>query len=1054
MKPLVALVLASVAAHAESLETADLAKLRDPSKREAEVIRLTKTDSESYILTETRLLTAPQKNGAAPLLVLTASREYQSSVGSIIDGEYETEKPEELFSIVANPAPFRTTPDLDPVRDAVLMIFNSKGGEIRPFDGDDYTSEGYYFDFDKDGILDRADASSHSVDGAKNDSVSVFELRTLEATPRTLLEVIFNWHPKSADDGNEWAFTCFDDDKDGIAEIGFGPEGATDPREQRRFTFRWDAEAKRYSAGDIPARSHIRVVKPGETLASIAKAGGLGYPVNEEPSDEDPEKTPPPVSNQLPYTFTSFKDRPTTETAAFFLGKKRRDDYYPEDSFPTRLPEKFWDLPAKQAALSLAGENRIPAHREKWMLAVDDRNGIAPPSSGWLVYDWGSSGCYSFSSSLTALHFGVEDPSLIVFGYNTIGAVGRNPWADQPMHNVRVIKLTSQEARFLADTIFWLDRIRTFSPRKSERDGYGNVSSTADGHGTLTLYSDQPPREIASGTVWAASSISGNWGGGYTRNVFTNLSGFLVGESLPEKLGDRWKTAPDIGFQNLATSTKDRLTPRVDAKARRQLSDSFAAILAQHARSPIPPQALERLAYAAGYEALTDLLPALETLLAALPAVTDEDKEYNALRKRVQDDPSGSPFDGKSPEDEKAQERYWKLGDKRKFLPAAILREPLTGVIRQLRLAGDPANLAKAATADGPDSRWALNQVLRNNPEAWAAIMIGKFNKADKKSRNTIFQTLVSGAPTFAKRVIADLSPADRQALILEITSYHREHEADEIARDIPLLISLIKDKEAELYRRGSAMSELAGLTLTPAQLDDFTELLVREIKQPQRGEYGSNTRASAVLALSQAGGTAGHLKLITTTPGIVDDALAEGFEAIVRMAKDRTDRSRLLADFIRPRFTKSNGSMNDLFLYALAYDLRSLAPDIAAFASEGPGVRDGDGADYYGGGFKSPVGQRYHVAREITALWSETDPAARARLWTCFVAAHPTSFGQKQHRSPLAEQLTDLAAGQIRNLPGPQRREAIDTALSLIPMPVYSTDAKTWLKDLGSSGE
>jgi len=1056
MKTLFALMLVSATTHADSLKSTDLEKLRNPSTRDAEVARLTELDPSSYTLTQARLLTARQKNGAPPLYVLSASHEYLSSITPGNYGGYKIENPEKLFDLAARTVPFRTEPDLDLVRESALMVFDSKGKEVRPFGGNNYTNEGYYFDFDHDGLLNRADSTNYAVDEAPKDSVQVFELQSIEAKPKTLLEVIFNWHPQSAADENDWGFTCFDDNKDGFVEIGFGPASAIDPQEQRRFVFRWDPVAKCYSAGEIPGHSHIRVVNPGETLAMIAKAGALGYPVIKNSSDPDSdEATPPLISKQAPYVFRSLKDRPASEVAAFFQGKLRRDSFSgPEDSFPNRLAEKLWDLAPKQAAMAIAEANRTPTHRQRWKLAVDDRNGLNPPESGWLIHDWGSSGCYSFSSHSFALRFGVADPSLTVFGYNSIGAVGRNPWADQPAHNVRIIKLTEPEARFIADTIFWLDRIRTFSPRKSDDHGFGGRSSTADGSATLTLYPDHAkPGKLAHGTVWATSTISGSWDADYNQETFINLAELLFSTGIPEKLGDRWNVAPEIDRQSLVTPTKERLAPRVNADARQQLSEDFAAILDRHAKDPIPPAALADLVNAAGVEALTDLLPALRNLLAALPAENAEDKEFAALEKRFERDHFVNPLEDKeTAEHKKAYARFTALGDKREFVPSAILRGPLANSIHLLQLVGNTADLMNAAAEDGPDSRWALTQLRRIHPDGWATLMASKFSKADTDSRRSIFATIASGNPAAAKQLIAGINPAGHRDLIIEIAGYHKEHDTGSLANDLPVLLSLIRDRKQNFIRRGQAISLLAGLDPTTPLREEFTTLLVKEIKEPQQGEYGMNTLDSAVLALTEMDGTADHLELITTTSGIVDDAFEEGFEAILRMAKDRPDRNQLLASFIRPRFTKSNGVMNDIFLHVLSFDLRSLAPDIAKFATEGPIVKDGDGADYSGGGFKTPVGQRYHIAREITALWSESDPATVGRMWAFFVAAHPYQFNPKNRRSQMNQALAELAAKQIRSLPEPQRRETIDSAISLVRIPKYASPTEAWLRSLGAT--
>jgi hypothetical protein len=722
---------------------------------------------------------------------------------------------------------------------------------------------------------------------------------------------------------------------------------------------------------------------------------------------------------------------------------------------PNQLPENLWKLDPRQAAIAIAEANRTPSHRAKWQLALDDRRGVAPPASGWLTHRWSSSGCYSFSSHFFVLRFGVPEPSVTVFGYNSIGVVGRNPLADQPARNVRLIKLTEQEARFIADTVFWLDRIRSFSPRRN-RDSFAMRSSTADGFATVTIYPDHgKPRDLADGTVWATSSISGNWTDDYDPTTFVNLAELFIADGVPKMLGERWDVAPEIGYQNLATPTDVRLAPRVDNDARQQLVETYQTLLDRHARDPLPAAALAVLIGDAGDEALTELRPAIENLLAALPAETAEDREFAALEKRFERDHFGNPLGDEAAADHKtAYARYTKLRAEREFLPAAVLRGPLLAAIARLRLAQNTANLMNAAAEEGPDSNWALGQLRRIDAEAWAGIVASGFHKTDVESRRAIIDTLTAGRPQQIKPLIAELSPAEYRDLIIEITEYHRKHDTASVAKDVPVLMSLLRDSKVGFLQRGSAMSLLAEFDLTNESRSEFVALLEEEIRDPQKGEYGMDTLEEAVSALTRTSPGADHLDLITKTPGISHRAFETGFEAILVMAANRPDRDRLLADFIRPRFAKSEGMMNDIFLHVLAFDLRELAPDIAAFATEGPAVQDGDGADYSGGNFKGPAGQRYHLAREITALWTEPDPATLGRMWAFFAASRSSRFNPQDGHSRMEQALRELAAQHLKRLPTGQRRESVHSALILIPVPAYAAGTGKWLRQLAGESD
>ena len=120
MNPIFTFILAATVASADTLQQADLAKLRDPARRDAEVARLSECDKDKKILTSYQFLTANQPGGQPPLHVLCAASDYQLSRDEAIFGGYKLEKPEELFGKVASPVAFRFEPNLDPVRDSAL----------------------------------------------------------------------------------------------------------------------------------------------------------------------------------------------------------------------------------------------------------------------------------------------------------------------------------------------------------------------------------------------------------------------------------------------------------------------------------------------------------------------------------------------------------------------------------------------------------------------------------------------------------------------------------------------------------------------------------------------------------------------------------------------------------------------------------------------------------------------------------------------------------------------------------------------------------------------
>ncbi len=1035
--PLLLFSFLTIAHGKDDLAHVDLAKLHHPATA-LEIIKPLILPDEEWQLTGYVLLKAPQRDGKPPLHVLCAARDYISSYKS--SDEYESEDDSALFGKQEESVFSRTEPSLVPIRDSGLFVFDENGDEIRPFGGNNYIDEGYVCDFDRDGILDRADSTNYGLDEAPKHNIQGFDLESVEPNPRSLLRVIYNWHPDSADDANDWTFVCFDKNDDGFPEIAFGPldeNGKIRPE----IVFEWDAETNSYSAGKLPEKAHVHVMREGETLKSIAANGGLGYPLV-----KDIGTFPSVVDKRRDYVFKSLADRPIDEIAAFFNGTARRDHFDGAvGSFPDTLPENFLSMQPKKAAMALAEANRNPTHREQYRLAVDDLNGATPPPAGWADYNWVSSGCYSLSSESYVVRFGTPDPVLIAYGYNSIGVVGRNPYADQPANSARLIKLSEEQATFLAETTYWLDRIR--SKRLVPDDGsYGGSGSTADGFGSFNLYPENgAPREIASGTDWATSSISGCWTREYDRTVFINLTGLLFRKCIPQMLGDRWENGTGIEKQSLTTPTEDRLADRVGDQAREKLAEDFSSILELHSDSPLPPEVIARLCSAAGDEALVSLLPDLKKLHTSLPAPGKEDREFEKLRKRFARDHFGDFLEDQPDEHKNAYARYNELLEKRKFDFSAVVREELESAIGKLRLASDSAQLKQEIIDEGPNAQWALSLLRRNEPDTWAILVSANFSKADKEGKRTIFSILAAGHPPAAAQLLANLDAGEIQALILEIASYRQKHAAQDFPESIPPLIALAADRKVDIYRRGAAMETLSEAKLTDPQLRELTEILIAEIRDPEKSEYGSSTLGSALEALVALPDPAQHLDLISNLADLPGNAFPEGFRALEAMTRHNPARERILSDFLRTQFVQSHGMMNDHFAMALIYDIRILTPEIAKFASEKPDQEDGDGANYSGGNFKSPIGSRYHIAREITALWSENDPATLAKMWIAFVSAHPSYFDPERETGPARE----LAEKHIRVLPTAECRIAMHEIFTEFPRSEYYPATREWLRTI-----
>ena len=1016
---------------------ADLRKLDDPSRRTEEVARVVKQVEKTKILRGYRLLQASQRDGSGSLRVLVPELKYDFELegGGTFD-EYQIERPAELFDNglevdKASGLWSKAKADLDVIAGQRLILFDAKGHLIHPFGEHDEIRCGHLYDFNGDGILEFADNKPLEPIEVPGIEIGEFVLRTVEPIPRTLLRVIYNWHPEDYHEANEWIYTCHDEDRDGVIEIAFGPSNSLDDEELRQIVFRWDPATGSYSAGEIAPGAHIRILKEGETLADVKAAGGLKYePIRKTdsfPDEEDPVDVSPPV--RRPYVFQSLKDASDGDLISFFQGKEREDSFRPRGTIENRLPPGFWTMPPKQAALSFAAANRTAVHHRNWQLALDDRNGATPPDAGWIVYDWTSSGCYSLSTRLLAIRFGVDQPWLLATETNTNGAVGRNPLADQPGCMVRVVPLKREEADFMARTIFWLDRLRSRFLAGQE-DGSIRGGSTADGSAELFLLPDRKkPVTLGNGfrSVSATRPISALWEAAYTPQVCINLTHYLLVDALPAYLGERWNLAPDLDRRSLTTSLEDRLKPRLDPEGREQLIRHLEEVLARHRSDPLPAMALSPLIRFVGTEAVLPLRGEMERIQALLPSPGKEDAEFKALEKRF-----GHIDSKSSPEEKMAEQRWYELQEKRKHELAPALREPLAATLKQLRMASDPKLLTKEAKARTNLSFWALDRLRKSYPSEWETSLMMEFRDADLKTKRNILVTLNAARPEAAKGLLFLMSAKETSDLLLEVTELENATEPGKPSPRVPAILALLKDTGAEMQRRMGAMELLSEMKLNEEQAREFLMLLLAELKKPQtHKDFSSMDTLGPVLeAMGRLPEAAAHLDEIQAVKRGWTN-FSSGLEAIARLTNDRPDREERLQAFLRPAFTGSEGMLNGVFTAALAFDLKGLAPEIAGLASENPFVEDGEGANSSGGGFKNPVNERYHRAREVTAFWNETNPETLGRMWIAFAACQPYEFDARREPSQVTIALRKQAASAIRALPAEDRERAIRESLA-----------------------
>lgn len=322
----------------------------------------------------------------------------------------------------------------------------------------------------------------------------------------------------------------------------------------------------------------------------------------------------------------------------------------PVDTQEGRLPEGFWEMQPKAAALALVEANRTPEHCQKYQLHVD---GFNPPVWGWFVLDFGFSSSHSSNSSLVALRFGSTKPYLFQSGHSEVA--GTHQRTDRSGHELRLIDVSVDDARFLVQVLFWLDQTRT-RPTKEGFSAGSHIDSTVDG------------------------SLASRWKGEYNKEVFHRFADFLLNRELPRHLGGRWKGIEPIAHRDTGAPLEGLSMSQENGDTRDQLTFVVLTALKRHRVTPWPASALKEVVECAGQAGLVRTMPALEDLERSLPPPYAEEREFRKL-----DEERARGWVSENPEHARLRNRHAALAEKFAFYLPFQIRPTLERSLRELR---------------------------------------------------------------------------------------------------------------------------------------------------------------------------------------------------------------------------------------------------------------------------------------------------------------------------------------------------------------------------------
>lgn len=936
---------------------------------------------------DTEVVVCPQGKDEAPIyLVLYDSF---SGIRSILSGRYEISESKRLFApLTSLNKPRSTHPAID--------AFTADGKRIEPFGGNNVL-DGNLIDLNGDGTVERIEIASYS-DGEKWNAevLHVWEVRP-QAKP--LLTLLLNWGSK------EWTYLHRDDDGDGIQEIEIGP--MTGNRINPKAVFRWNPEAGAYLGPPGEDRSHFRVLGSDNIQEQLSRLHADGAAFAPDSDSSAPVVGAASIATRktassrpyVPASPSSLSDKKLLE----LMGQgKRADDLERESVTPNYLPEGFWTMEPKQAALALVEANRETSPRAPRQVVIDDRAIGLPPDTCTLSFVSQHSGCGYAADEFYFLRVD-SNGSYLVYAATRLnqGAI-YNIALNRQVYDLRFLPLAHEDARRLATIIWWLDRVR--SQGRNDEPSFSSYSTSVGSGGVLLRDAAGVALIDRQKTLWS-DSIPECWRGEYTPETFANFANYLLARALPEHLGDEWAsqgTNSRLGYQS------GKALAVLEAEAGR-LSDLSIRLLGwvDPAQTRVSHAVASCAVTVAGELAGPRAKPLLENILATVsaspvPERTPDtvDAERSALR-------TAEPADAcaKSAWRKRLSEldvEWHTLVSSRDVNHPDRLRRETEVSLRKIACADAPAALQAWATSREDGCEWALQRLAALDTARYAQALEDSIVQSEPNLTQHFFDEL---ARLDAKRAeaFATTLPPEKRALTTVMLQALREtgpRAAD--PRSIDALITVLLNPKSDWLERGKAIDLLAPpydpLLYPQRQVD---EALFRVLKPDMADDSINFTLAYACRALARRGRVEAFdqiEKLIAS----LDDKSMHIYEdllgALVHLAQTDPDHlNPRVAALVGPQLEKTNKNINVLLWAIWSSDLRQFQPRLEQLATESAADYEDEKAYSYGSEV-TPVLGHFHLARKIADAWRADDAPEQARLLAAFACANRWDFSEKSH--------------------------------------------------------
>jgi hypothetical protein len=935
------------------------------------------------------VIECPQENGRSPAYAVLS--DFLSHVSEESDKQKDTDQTQ----IVASSSP------LERKRELLIDVFTSDGRKINPFECNDNVLDGLMMDMNGDGFIERASEIRYGVEGVEH--TVVLNVNRMGEHEQPILSVLFNWG-----EDEDWDFAFSDREHDGLVEIDFGP--FTEAGVVPEVTFHWDKIKQAYIPNTSVFQNHLIVLDHHkgiwDELARVKKEGNFFFKDSRAVSEWDRHfyeqgKLPPEKEEQLKIVSTeyvpkSLKDMTNQEIFSYMGEGRTQFSIEDEESPRTTIPEDFWNLPPKEAALLILQANRSKVHQSKYKISFSaDKFGEAPESYSLAFSE---SAAHSFFFPNYFLKIDQKGSYLLysaVTNENHYMLRTSDVCYSLPNYDFRSCSMKYDDAKHLLQTIWWLRQIETDPPGKPN-DDYG-MFSTGDGDGTIQFISNDGSQESFI-TAETGGWVSTRWTSSFGDEELVGLVEEIFFETLQKRLDPCMKGAPDWWASTSFDETRN-VEPLHDAVkhylalfSENQAKISYALIL----------QAIK----AAGNLAMEDLITQLESIKKILPKniVTSRRKEINDQIEMLdkEDKESVKKIDSNNIQDyfneyEQRHQRIMSLYNELTSIRHGAIKESaledisnaLDESVTQIHSANNSQLLKSWVNEKRPGWPWALWRLKEIDKKNYVEVLQAMFSTADPEDQTYIIRLIfdadknrgleMARASTSTNQkdftivvlsVLAEAGTAEESKQAINTLMDYALDPSTERDLSLKILYILVPEENPNRYESPKIDETLLQMLDLPAPLESYESIMseiARCIFLRTRTKYFEQVLA--------------HYDETNIDYG--------GMRAFNDILPELTEQQKMkFAEKLRPLFSEGPGMIDEIVITAWASNLTMLENDIQGIATGNP--KDVEPEKCMSGGNVEEIKGRCHSARHISSLWNEKDPYTKVKMLISFYVQHP----------------------------------------------------------------